>query len=87
MPGFGGGGGMGGGMMPMGGGNKAKKPEDDTIPLDKPIIGAVPRKYHKGGRVRKSGWAKVKRKEVVLTPKQAETYKKTMKRKSARKRG
>jgi hypothetical protein len=62
-------------MMPGGGGNKADKgKKDEEIPLDKPLL-AVPKKFHKGGRVRKSGWAKVKKGERVLTKKQAKKLK------------
>jgi hypothetical protein len=37
---------------------------------------AAPSSFHKGGSVRKSGWAKVKEGEVVLTEKQAKEMKK-----------
>ena len=88
MPGFGSGGGMGGGggfgLMPNGGGNKADKKKDSGEPLVGGL--ASPSKYHRGGKVCKGGWAKVKRKERVLSPKQAKKYEREMKRKPARKR-
>jgi hypothetical protein len=80
MPGMGGGGfggmggSVGGGMMSQGGGNKAdKKKNDEEMPINKPL--AEPRKFHKGGKVRKSGWAQVRKGERVLTKKQVKRAK------------
>lgn len=45
---------------------------------------ALPKQFHKGGRVRKTGWARVRKGERVLTKKQV---KRLPKKKAARKRG
>lgn len=74
MPGFGGGGGMMGMMGKMGGGDKGEKKKPGKNPIDEPI--AEPKQFHKGGRVRKSGWAKVRKGERVLTKAQVKGRKK-----------
>lgn len=73
MPGAGGGMGGGGGMSSMGGGmgggkSKPKKPSPTYEDIQEKFAPkAVPSKYHKGGKVRKTGVAMVKKGERVLT--------------------
>jgi hypothetical protein len=75
MPGFGGMGGKVGESGPgtkmkgMGGGKaKPPKPSPTFEELEEQFAPkAIPLSYHKGGRVKKGGYAKVKKNEVVLT--------------------
>ena len=74
-------------------GNKDKKKakgKGGSKLLDQPNPSTVadPSKYHKGGKVKKGGWAKVKKHEVVLTVGQqkAAGLKKGGKKKASHKR-
>jgi len=60
---------------------KNKKPGESSGIFTKP---ASPSSYHKGGKVKKSGVAKVLKGEVVLTKAQAKKY--SAKKKETRKR-
>lgn len=76
-------GGMGGSMPSMGGGggkkgenHKKKDTLHDNMEKFSPkgLPQASPSSYHKGGTVKKSGVAKVKKGEEVLTPREAKEY-------------
>jgi len=53
-----------------------KKRKQETKPSDQ-TSGDVQDSYHKGGRVRRTGPARLKKGEQVLTKKQAKRYRKT----------
>jgi hypothetical protein len=80
MPGFGGmggmvGGGSGGGKTGMGGGKaKTAAPSSTWSDLQEQFSPkALPSSYHKGGKVRRGGWAKLKKGEIVLSAAQGRT--------------
>ena len=70
------------------GAGKTKKNKKSQL-LSQPTPGKIanPKDYHKGGRVKKSGWARVERGERVLTAAQAKRRsKKTARKKVSAKR-
>lgn len=50
--------------------DKAIKSDVGNSPVPADILRASPGQYRRGGKVKKSGWAKVHKNERVLTPKQ-----------------
>jgi hypothetical protein len=71
----------------MGMGKKSKKSKSIKNPAAKTSSGlADPPAYKKGGKVKKTGWAKVHKHETILTASQSKGRTKKRGKKSARKK-